>query len=658
MKNVKLFIASVCFTVLASACVKNLAEGPVIQSQDNSCNLTTITCEFPSMTDQNGTKVSLTEAGETGWQEGDKIVIYGKRRNASPDHPELDKVIHTLTAVEVTDPTKAVFTVDLSGLEADPAGIHPYNAMYPADETDEYLPFYSEWGSSGRTRFKDTNKMLMAGYLDGGVMSLQNLCAAITFKVSGDFDTYYFSGYAGTETVGYGQYLVELNNTENPGGVYNKKPGEEWGTKNPLTTISGPVNGNGTALNYIFIPIEANLTSGFSIVFAKSGEKVKMISTQTPLSLDRAEMVNLGLLPSDKIKDYELIPASEKATATDLSAGIAPYKSANCYVVSAAGTTNDNKVFKFPTVKGNTFIKDNTAGTSVGSVVSAEVLWETWNTSTTPTAKSIIKDVEYKDGFVYFKTPASLHDGNALIAAKDSGGNILWSWHIWVPDTDYTYDKYGIAEVNMMSRNLGALIDAGDGDVRAHGLLYQWGRKDPFVGQGAHGSSDFAKVAGVGKTNTDSAFTSEDDLAANPTVYAAVKDGWYSGDFTAFWGTSKTVYDPCPPGWKVPYKDDDQTKLFTSDITVIVGWDYQPVADKYYAQIGSTKFPISGYIYYNGNFDGRENKFRVWSSKARVNSSSVVVGSWLQIDNSAGTATVARTDERAAYGCSVRCVAE
>lgn len=633
MKKVMIYLASLCVAAMAISCEKTVEINQF--AEEGTPHLTTLTCEFPTMTDQYGTKVTLDAGGHTGWEAGDKIVIYGKRESGS--------VVHELTASEVTDPKKAVFDVDLSGLEADPDGVYSYNAAYPADDWG----FYSDWYSSGRAKFFETNQILLAGYVNGGSVYLENLCAAITFQVSGDFDSYYFSGYNETETVGYGQYLVELNNKGNDGtDIYLKKPGDSYGTKDALTTITGPVVDDG--LNYIFIPNEVNLADGFTITLAKSGKKLKTITSGAPLTLTHGHMINLGLLPSDKMKNYSIFSSSEKAMAEDLG----DPETANCYIVSEYGDTNNDKMFKFKAVKGND-------SESVGDVASVEVLWETYNDNNTVTAKTIIEKVDFDAPYVYFKTPASLHAGNAVIAAKDSGGNILWSWHIWAPATNISSGTYGISTVNMMDRNLGALKVAGDGDVTSHGMLYQWGRKDPFVGQAAYGSSNFAKISGVGKTNRDSAFTSEAEVAANPTVYAAVKAGWYDGDFTAFWGVSKTKYDPCPPGWKVPYKDDDQTKLFTSDITAIAGWAYDATADHYVATIGSTYFPISGYIYYNGNLDGREAKFRVWSSYSRVNSSSVVVGGWLQIDKSSDTeATVKRTDERAAYGCSVRCCAE
>ncbi len=134
-------------------------------------------------------------------------------------------------------------------------------------------------------------------------------------------------------------------------------------------------------------------------------------------------------------------------------------------------------------------------------------------------------------------------EGNALIAAYDTQDNILWSWHIWVRTAangdpthpanalvyyTYDWDETGIysyqreemddgvahrriAGYELMACNLGALQDepnygsntnfllhtdpaedgmndtnevqtfqSGDGIVRTFGMLYQWGRKDPF----------------------------------------------------------------------------------------------------------------------------------------------------------------------------------
>lgn len=100
---------------------------------------------------------------------------------------------------------------------------------------------------------------------------------------------------------------------------------------------------------------------------------------------------------------------------------------------------------------------------------------------------------------IYVKTQK---EGNALIAAYNSSDKIIWSWHIWVTQNDpgnignavvyttYDWNATGINSDNRVPRyaimpcNLGALdIDFPatlPTATRCHGLLYQWGRKDPF----------------------------------------------------------------------------------------------------------------------------------------------------------------------------------
>lgn len=106
-------------------------------------------------------------------------------------------------------------------------------------------------------------------------------------------------------------------------------------------------------------------------------------------------------------------------------------------------------------------------------------------------------------------------EGNALIAARNSKEQIIWSWHIWVtpnePDnralahvyTTFTWDENGIyggkgapriPGYAIMPCNLGALDFTGisrgtwpkrgdlfnESERRTFGMTYQWGRKDPF----------------------------------------------------------------------------------------------------------------------------------------------------------------------------------
>ena len=114
---------------------------------------------------------------------------------------------------------------------------------------------------------------------------------------------------------------------------------------------------------------------------------------------------------------YELTYDLDVSSATDLSSSA----SANCYIISEAG------LYKFKTVKGN-------STTSVGSVASASILWETFGTDTAPEPSDLISGFCYKDGYIAFQTADTFKKGTAVIAANDADGNILWSWHIWLTD--------------------------------------------------------------------------------------------------------------------------------------------------------------------------------------------------------------------------------
>ena len=94
----------------------------------------------------------------------------------------------------------------------------------------------------------------------------------------------------------------------------------------------------------------------------------------------------------------------------------------------------------------------------------------------------------------------------------------------------------------MMDRNLGA-TSATPGDVGALGLLYQWGRKDPFLGSSSISESIDAVSTGTWTTASDG---SQSLVESNPMIFYRIN----LPDIN--WQSEKTVYDPCPSGWRVP----------------------------------------------------------------------------------------------------------
>ena len=227
----------------------------------------------------------------------------------------------------------------------------------------------------------------------------------------------------------------------------------------------------------------------------------------------RPYAVNSKGLSYGKVSSFRTTYAGE---ANNLSA----YGTSNCYQVEPAYC----KHFINGSVKGSGY-------ESIGSVASVEVLWETNGYGMKTELGTVIFDVTLKDGKIYFYTNGV--EGNALIASKDAMGNILWSWHIWVTDTpeEQQYGYYWL-----LDRNLGAVsAEEGTGDQwkLSCGLEYQWGRKDPFA---------------AGAFAEEYVYYSVESSIANPTVYDAA---WSREDY--YWSPSrKTVYDPCPVGYRMP----------------------------------------------------------------------------------------------------------
>ena len=234
-----------------------------------------------------------------------------------------------------------------------------------------------------------------------------------------------------------------------------------------------------------------------------------------------------------------------------------------------------------------------------------------------------------KDARIHLKVPVT-NGGNALIAAYGTDDKIaLWSWHIWVSDyvpallgsftagdvtsrtkaieaaqnttrggivhtyqgASWTQESGAFYKKVIMDRNLGAIraVPALESDLesaRTYGVLYQWGRKDPMPGS-ADGSYEEANTIfnadgytiPLGKEDGGSLANS----IANPSTFYRkmyLENG--------LWGPStKTIYDPCPKGWKVPdfYNATNYTMFdgfaFGSNLALVNNkkWLTSPIAE-------------------------------------------------------------------------------
>jgi hypothetical protein len=285
-------------------------------------------------------------------------------------------------------------------------------------------------------------------------------------------------------------------------------------------------------------------------------------------------------------------------TTIDLSAN----GTSNSYIVNS---TDANYQFD-ATVMGNGVIPESQKAVLASATIAKNAAYKAvvlWSTGTS--ISSIVQNVKYDstNGIITFNTPAkSSMLGNAVIALEDGTGKILWSWHIWRTSYNpsaangldtYTYNVGDSIKgsLKMMKYNLGATQMANILGPNAYenGLLYQWGRKDPFLsGKGisntepVKGTDYFIDVTAstidfiVGnksKLITDDGSATVNTAIANPmTFYREQASGydWLSNGTEAIiknndlWGNpptksssinrnkgTKSMFDPCPPGYMI-----------------------------------------------------------------------------------------------------------
>lgn len=202
---------------------------------------------------------------------------------------------------------------------------------------------------------------------------------------------------------------------------------------------------------------------------------------------------------------------------------------ANCYVISKTGE------WSFPAYKGAYNDLNKAVACEGGEYV--EIIANKAQYEQTDVSKISISKLTYdkETNMVSFNVDKIkvlgreidvVPNGNVVIALKDVNHEIIWSWHLWfVTDFDGS-DESGWAQmkdeqlsesVYMIDRNLGAVEENGIG------CYYRYGRKEPFI-------SDDYKGGGKNGNYT--------------WVLLDENDNEIDG--------GKSVYDPCPPGYRVP----------------------------------------------------------------------------------------------------------
>ena len=269
-----------------------------------------------------------------------------------------------------------------------------------------------------------------------------------------------------------------------------------------------------------------------------------------------------------------------------------------------------------------------------GSVYQTFVNSDESNTSTNIEAKCPIRILDngsVYDNEIMFYANVDNEGGNVGIALYDRSGTILWTWHIWIVPEGVKGKQFG--DYIVMDRNLGATFaptavgEVNEGNaLSTYGLYYQWGRKDPMFGPVAYNEGT-SRSTWFEKENGTWTKKSSLDIVDGQTIPYSVQhplsylkrqanDYWWQTTYSSdgnmqvrhLWGYTgattigdsfaKTMWDPCPPGYRVL---DHIAFATISTFEPNVVYDYKITG------LGITEYGIL----LNGNLVAADNAFSI-----------------------------------------------
>jgi hypothetical protein len=420
--------------------------------------------------------------------------------------------------------------------------------------------------------------------------------------------------------------------------------GQSYGSVNVDPGISGISTGNRATAEVLMVPTTGlgTMTLRFTV---DGSEKTATVTSISELNGGKSYKINV-----------------------EISASVVVQTAANCHIVALG------KRISIPvTVIGNGGATAGTVPSLISSTsispASVGIVWET--------ATNLITLGSLSNGKVTVTAGSSA--GNAVIAAysgANQSGTILWSWHIWVTDYDPNNGGKTYSVINtgspactyvFMDRNLGA-TSAKAGENGTIGLLYQWGRKDPFTGSSSITSDVESTVydgsgTGFKLVDKNQRISSLNNLVTsieNPEVFYKGVSGsaydWYTNNDSskndALWGGSnlvtpgrKTVFDPCPAGWRVPAWSGNQSPWSALTIINFTWGNSGRTYNGSYYPAASCRNYMDGILLYTG-----ENGY-YWPAAPYVDKVYCM-------DFCSSSLYQAATDHSRAEGFSVRCVKE
>ena len=577
MKKRILFFAMIA-TALTFSCQKAELEGNGVVDNNNNEVVDfvpgpgKILAVTPTGAD---TKVALGDAVDGKypviWTDTDVIKVYSENNAAG--------VAYTYTGEAAEGTSSAVFTGEPVEGETRYA-VFPETRAYGFEDGKLKISFdilkKQEFHSSVQANGSNLKYMPMwAKETDEGVFTFQNLCGAVSFS---------FNDYQEMRNMKI--VSVKISSKENyisGSALLNPEDG--------TFTLSGEKDVEKTiTISYADgLAIQSTLTTPTVGQNGKAGFVIGLpVGEYAAGDLTVTITDSFGRTFSRVVTSALKISAGETRAFPTLSFTFA-YGEANSIVVEPGATVTFDAALRYTFAKdflaANMVKVTNSAGDDfVEDGLKVETLWEIAEAGTTLVSGAVIDNPSLNGNEITVK--AKNGRGNALVVLKDVNDVILWSWHIWVVDglADLTFSGSS-RNTTIHNMNLGATqnslycADKLYTNQEAIGLYYQYGRKDPFVMPKSLSRKNTSPYL-TGKDLTRRVERDEDDNnRKNGRVDWAIKNpdarilrskstqnvrsaigfsNWTyaADDLKKYWhSTEKTIYDPCPKGYKVPDYD-------------------------------------------------------------------------------------------------------
>jgi len=493
MKNLLFLFTVLCF----SACVKEASEanGTVTEVKERPQVEDGPHIVFTASTETLSGKLSL-DGLNTVWAVGDLIAVVDASGNRSLYRATSEGQTTSFEYLSGSGPVKA-----------------PYTAWYPAETADGFIPL-AQTCTDGKLA-----TIPMKAVSSTSEFSFKNLTGIVKIHLSGPHSNI---------------CAVSLTADKGLGGPFDAsvEPGQPAlvsGRASVQITPAAPVDIT-EGKDFFFAAVPGNYSS-FYLAVMDTEENLAYYSG-SGVAVRRSEIT--------AVNPIEVLSMGGGGQIRDLSSA----QTANCYLPAKK---SDYKFYA--RAKGN-----NGKSAKDFTPASADILW---SESSGQGPFDAIKPVIFYNGYVYFRKCSSegavFYPGNAVVAVRDASGKILWSWHLWMPEeTSETGDdissKYANSAGTVMTYSLGETKAGRNG-----GCFYQWGRKDPFPAD-YQSRAEFPAAVETSAGTGNEAYTT-----THPTQFI------YGNDKSCFdwshsvrdgkaWGATaaKSLYDPCPPGWRVP----------------------------------------------------------------------------------------------------------